>query len=97
MRTSRIVIPRAYISVLFDGNLFRDRLVYPNLSGSRISGAIHRVVPPVLWPLGPSPELASSIIAANPKSARQARRSELMRMLACISMLPATLILRHDE
>ena len=48
MPTSRMVIPRAYISVLFDGNLLRDRLVYPNLSGSRISGAIHRVVPPVL-------------------------------------------------
>ena len=47
MPTSRMVIPRAYISVLFDGNILRDRLVYPNLSGSRISGAIHRVVPPV--------------------------------------------------
>ena len=84
MYTSRVVIPRAYISVLFDGNLLRDRSVYPNLYGSRISGAIHRVVPPVLWPLGISPELASSMIAVSPKSAKQAWHSELTRMLACV-------------
>jgi len=39
MRTSRIVIPRVYISVLIDGNLLRNRLVYPNPLGFRISGA----------------------------------------------------------
>jgi len=48
IRASRIVIPRAYISVLFDGNFLRARLTYPYLSGSRISGAIHRIVPPAL-------------------------------------------------
>jgi hypothetical protein len=75
------------MSVLFDGNLLRARLVYPYLSGSRISGAIHRVVPPALWVLGPSPEVVSSIIAASPKSAKQAWRSELMRILAYTSTL----------
>ena len=48
VHTSRIVIPRAYISVLFDGSFFRDFLVYPYASGSRTSGAIHRIVPPAL-------------------------------------------------
>lgn len=90
IHTSRIVIPRAYMSVLFDGNFLRARLTYPNLSGSRISGAIHRVVPPALWPLAPSPELASSMIAASPKSAKQARRSELIRILACSSVPPVS-------
>jgi len=85
VRASRMVIPRAYMSVLFDGSFFRARLTYPYISGSRISGAIHRIVPPALWLLGPSMELASSMIAANPKSARQARHSEFIRMLACRS------------
>ena len=84
VRASRIVIPRAYISVLFDGNFLRARLTYPYFSGSNISGAIHRVVPPALWLLGPSIELTSSMIAASPKSAKQARHSELMRMFACV-------------
>ena len=47
-RTSRIVIPSAYMSVLFDGNFLRACPTYPYLSGSRISGAIHRIVPPAL-------------------------------------------------
>ena len=72
-RASRIVIPRAYISVLFDGNFLRARLIYPYLSGSRISGAIQRIVPATLSTLGPSTELASSLIATRPKSAKQAR------------------------
>ena len=91
IRASRIVIPRAYMSVLFDGSFLRARLTYPYLSGSRISGAIHRIVPPVLWPLAPSTELASSMIAASPKSARQARHSEFIRMLACRISLPVNL------
>ena len=81
---SRIVIPKAYMSVLFDGSFLRTRLTYPDLSGSRMSGAIHRIVPPVLWPLAPSTEL-SSMIATSPKSARQAWNSEFIRMLACRS------------
>ena len=85
MRTSRIVIPRAYMSVLFDGNLLQVHLVYPYLSGSRTSGAIHRIVPPALWLLGLSTELVSPIIAVSLKSAKQARCSELTRMLACTS------------
>ena len=36
-RASRIVIPKAYISVLLDGNFFRACLIYPYFSGSRIS------------------------------------------------------------
>ena len=83
VRASKIVIPRAYTSVLFDGNFLRARLMYPYFSGSRISGAIHRVVPPALWLLGPSTELVSSLISVSPKSARQARHSELTRMFAC--------------
>ena len=81
IRASRIVIPRAYTSVLFDGSFLRARLTYPYRSGSMISGAIHRIVPPALWLLDPSRELASAI-AASPKSAKQARHSELMRTLA---------------
>ena len=92
IRTSRIVMPRAYMSVLFDGNFLRALLVYPYFSGSRISGAIHRIVPPALWLLGPSTEVVSSMIAASPKSAKQARHSELMRMLACISTSPVNAV-----
>ena len=88
IHTSRMVIPRAYMSVLFDGNFPLDRLIYPYLSGSRISGAIHRSVPPALRVLGPSTGLVSSKILVSPKSARQARDSELMRTLACISTSP---------
>ena len=88
IRASRIVIPRAYVSVLFDGNFFRDFLVYPYVSGSRTSGAIHRIVPPALWLLLPSTEVTSSMIAASPKSARHARHSELMRILACVLTSP---------
>jgi len=91
IRASRMVIPRAYMSVFFDGSFFRARLTYPYLSGSRISGAIHRIVPPALWLLGPSTELASSMIAASPKSAKQARHSEFIRMLACRSSSPVNL------
>ena len=86
--TSRMVIPRAYVSVLFDGNFVLHRLVYPYLSGSRISGAIHRVVPPARWLLGPSTKDVSSMIAASPKSAKQAQRSELMRIFACMPTSP---------
>ena len=96
MRTSRVVIPRAYMSVLFDGNFLRARLVYPYLSGSRISGAIHRIVPLSSWLLGPSSEVESSMIAASPKSAKQARRSELMRTLACISTSPVNMVQLYD-
>jgi hypothetical protein len=92
VRASRIVIPRAYISVPFDGNFLRARLTYPYFSGFRISGAIHRVVPPALLP-GPSRELVSSVIAASPKSAKQARQSELMRIFAFVQH---QLLGRHD-
>ena len=85
VRTSRIVIPSAYISVLFEGSFLRARLTYPYFSGSNISGAIHRIVPPVLLLLAPSIESVSSMITVFPKSARQARRSELMRISAWIS------------
>ena len=85
IRTSRMVIPRAYVSMLFEGNFFRNHLLYPYLSGSRISGAIHRIVPPTLWLLSPSTEIVSTMIAVSPKSAKQARHSELMRTLACVS------------
>ena len=87
-RTSRTVIPSAYMSVLFDGSFLRACLTNPYFPGSRISGAIHRIVPPALWPLGPSMEFVSAI-AASPKSAKQARHSELTRMFAWISP-PAT-------
>ena len=73
------------MSVHFDGNFLRAFLIYPYLSGSRISGAIQRIVPPALWVGGPSIELASSTIAASPKSAKQARHLELIRILACRS------------
>ena len=85
MRTSRMVIPRAYMSMHFDGNFLQAFLIYPYLSGSRISGAIQRIVPPALWVGGPSMELASSTIAECPKSTKQARYLELIRMLACRS------------
>lgn len=85
MRTSRMVIPSAYMSVLFDGNFLRARLTYPYLSGSIISGAIHRIVPSASRLLGSSTKFASPIIAVSPKSAKQARHSELIRMLVCVS------------
>lgn len=82
IRSSRTVIPRAYMSVPFDGSFPSAFLTYPYLSGSRISGAIQRIVPPAFCAGGPSTEFASSTIAARPKSARQARRSELIRIFA---------------
>ena len=85
MRTSRIVIPRAYISVLFDGNSSRDHFVSPYLAGSRISGAIHRTASLVRRLLDHSTGVVSSTIAASPKSSKRARHSESIRMLTCIS------------
>ena len=74
------------MSVHFDGSFLRAFLTYPYLSGSRISGAIQRIVPPALWVGGPSIELASSTIAECPKSVKHAWGLELIRILACRSL-----------
>jgi len=62
---------------------FQGRSASPYISWSIISGATHRVVPPALWLLGPSARVVLSTIVASPKSAKQARHSELMRIFAC--------------
>jgi hypothetical protein len=45
--TSRIVIASAYISVDFEGSFGKLFFVNPNLSGSIISGALHRMESPI--------------------------------------------------
>ena len=73
------------MSVFLDGRRFIDSLVKPNLSGYIISGAIHRIVP-LIPEFTVLPNVASSIIAANPKSAKRAWEVESIKIFAYRSL-----------
>lgn len=64
-----MTIPIAYMSASFEGVHLRS----PNLAGTRSSGAMKRIVPPLAADFDDSiPRLGSCTMVMNPKSARHA-------------------------